>query len=585
MPFIKRAGKAPSEEREENALRIIGLTGSIGCGKSHVSSVLSSLGACIIDGDRISHMLTALDGAALPGIRQIFGNGVFQRDILDRRALGALVFSDPAARQKLDNLMQPLILQEIQRQLAQAQARNDPVAVLDMPLLFETGLDSLCDTVWCVWLPEALQIRRIMERDGLTEAETRARIASQLPGDEKRRRSQVVIDTSGTLEETARLIPDLYQKELEAAGVTRRRRSGRRVSTPTVPDEEQEPFTVPQPQASVRPAVPVFPPQPQPQIGFSSQPQTPTPAPVPVERTYRRRTAAAQPADAPASIHRGTQSRTAAAQPADVPSSIHRRTQSRTAAAQPADAPASIHRGTQTRRSVFDPERTPVPEKPAFPKSLMILLIAFVLLAAGTIVGSTFMQGYLKKQQDERERAYQDLVDRHPYNYESLIRSNAGYFGLRSAYVAAIILNESNFNPRAVSSVGARGLMQIMPDTAEWIAERLNDRTYSFEKMYDPETNIRYGCWYLNYLSGLFLGDPVAVTTAYHAGQGTVRTWLADGTSSTDGGRTLNIDTMPDGPTKTYAKRVIRAYAIYDALYDHVFNPVPAAGTLPGAGQ
>ena len=94
---------------------------------------------------------------------------------------------------------------------------------------------------------------------------------------------------------------------------------------------------------------------------------------------------------------------------------------------------------------------------------------------------------------------------------------------LAPAYVAAIIRNESSFQPRAESAVGARGLMQLMPDTAEWIAHKLGVEGYAFERMYDPASNIRFGCWYLNYLSKMFLGNPVCVTAAYHAGQGQVK--------------------------------------------------------------
>ncbi|MBR2288315.1 MAG: lytic transglycosylase domain-containing protein [Clostridia bacterium] len=209
------------------------------------------------------------------------------------------------------------------------------------------------------------------------------------------------------------------------------------------------------------------------------------------------------------------------------------------------------------------------------PRPLLIALCAALILFLGLFLTEGSMRGYLKKQQDARDTAWQKLLEGHPFGYESMIRENAERFNLQPSYVAAIILNESHFDPRAVSSVGARGLMQLMPDTAQWIAGKLQDKSYSFENMFDPQTNIRYGCWYLNYLSGLFAGDPVAVTSAYHAGQGTVRTWLQDGKSSTDNGRTLNLLTMPEGPTKIYAGRVTNAYAIYDAIYDHVLNPLP----------
>ena len=246
-------------------------------------------------------------------------------------------------------------------------------------------------------------------------------------------------------------------------------------------------------------------------------------------------------------------------------------------------APVPIER-TSVPRTSLDVSRSPETlKKPSesrpMPRILVATIILFFLLAVSLFASRLIMRHYLETREEERVAAHQSLVENHPFGYESLIRKYAQYYNLQSAYVAAIIRNESAFNPKAVSSVGARGLMQLMPDTAEWIARKLNDRSYSFENMFDPETNIRYGCWYLNYLSGLFSGDPIAVTSAYHAGQGTVRSWLADGTSSSDGGKTLNLCTMPEGPTRTYARRVTNAYAIYDALYTHILNPLPVPDT------
>ena len=115
--------------------------------------------------------------------------------------------------------------------------------------------------------------------------------------------------------------------------------------------------------------------------------------------------------------------------------------------------------------------------------------------------------------------------------------------------------------------------MQLMPDTAEWIAHKLGmDSDWDVDKLWDPETNIRFGCWYFSYLNGLFSGDPVTVASAYHTGQGQVSSWLENSTYAPDG-KALSLEAMPDGPTKTYAGRVTRDYGIYDKLYFHAFNP------------
>ena len=199
-------------------MRVLGLTGSIGSGKSHVSSYLASLGARIVDGDRISHALTAPGGKALPAIRKAFGDAVFTADgTLNRRELGRLVFSSEDDRRRLNGVIQPMILDEIHLEMRQAEADGADVCVLDMPLLFEEHLEVLCDSTWCVFLPEDLQIQRIMERDHCTRQEALSRIHSQMDAREKAARADVVIDTSGSFEETERLILPLYRNELKCS--------------------------------------------------------------------------------------------------------------------------------------------------------------------------------------------------------------------------------------------------------------------------------------------------------------------------------------------------------------------------------
>ncbi len=222
------------------------------------------------------------------------------------------------------------------------------------------------------------------------------------------------------------------------------------------------------------------------------------------------------------------------------------------------------------------------------PRWLTLLLSLSLLLCMALLAAHAMMSAYITRQTEAREAAYQQILDRHPLDYRDYIERYASEYNLQPSYVAAIILNESNFNPSAVSNVGARGLMQLMEDTAEWINGKLNVSGYSFQMMYDPETNIRFGCWYLNYLSKMFGGDPVCVTSAYHAGQGTVNNWIQSGKLKPFGGNEA-IETMPEGPTKTYAGRVTRAYGIYDALYYHAYNgaadgAASASGAPAGGG-
>ena len=196
-------------------MKIIGLTGGIACGKSTISLILREQGAYIVDGDALSRELTAPDGDALPGIRRIFGDGVFHDDgTLNRRALGQIVFADDEARQALDDLMQPLLYTRILREIDTAQAQGAAVCVLDMPLLYEKGLDVLCQRVWCACLPFEIQLERLMARDGFTREEAMQRINSQMPTAEKAARADVVIDTSGPIQYTKNCILALYAQEI-----------------------------------------------------------------------------------------------------------------------------------------------------------------------------------------------------------------------------------------------------------------------------------------------------------------------------------------------------------------------------------
>ena len=151
----------------------------------------------------------------------------------------------------------------------------------------------------------------------------------------------------------------------------------------------------------------------------------------------------------------------------------------------------------------------------------------------------------------------------YPMEYTELIRSNAAQQGLDPAQVAAVILAESGYDPKAVSGVNAQGLMQIMPDTGKWLAGKF-DEEYVEGCLFDPETNIRYGCWYLGYLMRRYDGDITCATAAYHSGQGTVDGWLADPAFSRDGKRLIDIKGKN---AKTYVSRVLEYYEKYQDLY------------------
>lgn len=192
------------------------------------------------------------------------------------------------------------------------------------------------------------------------------------------------------------------------------------------------------------------------------------------------------------------------------------------------------------------------------------LALALILL----IVGSVSITRTYLAHQEERRRLEAEAAERaqHPLYYADTITAYADAQGLDPALVAAVILCESSYDPKAESRLGARGLMQLMPDTAEWVAHKLGEdgADYSFDNLYDPQTNIRFGTWYLGYLSRRFNGDATKIVCAYHAGQGNVDSWLKNPQYSSDG---VTLDVIPTQDTATYASRVLRARDIYRKYY------------------
>jgi len=153
----------------------------------------------------------------------------------------------------------------------------------------------------------------------------------------------------------------------------------------------------------------------------------------------------------------------------------------------------------------------------------------------------------------------------YPLAYRDLIEEYCSMDGLDPARVAAVIYCESSFRPDAVSSAGARGLMQIMPETGAWIAGKLGDSDeYTDERLFEPELNIRYGCWYLNYLDGRYGGDLTKASAAYHAGGTRVDEWLGDKQYSEDG---VTLTGIPYDSTRAYVAAVKSAYQHYKEIF------------------
>lgn len=193
-------------------MRLIGLTGGIGSGKSSVSRMLASYGALIIDADQITHDLERRGQAVWKAIHAQFGWPVLQSDgEIDRKKLGSWVFGVPALRERLNAIVHPAVRAEIRRRAEVAAHDGVSVAVLDVPLLIEGGLYRLADEVWVVYADPADQAARIQARDGLGAASAWQRIRAQMPLKEKLAYADHVIDNRGGMDHLEMQVRELWQ--------------------------------------------------------------------------------------------------------------------------------------------------------------------------------------------------------------------------------------------------------------------------------------------------------------------------------------------------------------------------------------
>lgn len=209
---------------------ILGLTGSIGMGKSTAARGFRRLGVPVYDADAEVHRLLDKGGAAVPLVSAAFP-GVVKEGAVDRAALGKRVFDDPDALERLEDILHPLARDAQERFLRAAARRHEPLVVLDVPLLFETGGDARCDAVVVVSAPRHLQAARVLNRPGMTPERFAAIQARQMSDAEKRRRADFVVRTSlgrGASLNSLRRIVKLMKERGGRAAKRRPRRDCRR---------------------------------------------------------------------------------------------------------------------------------------------------------------------------------------------------------------------------------------------------------------------------------------------------------------------------------------------------------------------
>jgi dephospho-CoA kinase len=183
--------------------RIIGLTGGIGSGKSTVAAMLAARGAIVIDADRVAHEVYAPGTEGFDKVVARFGEEVLDGDgVIDRKALGAVVFGDPEALAELNAIIHPLVRKEVARRLLEAaQRRPEATIVIEAALMTETGWTGGAGALWVVLAEPEVALQRLVRDRGMSEAEARLRIGAQATNEARRKHATIVIENNGTLEE------------------------------------------------------------------------------------------------------------------------------------------------------------------------------------------------------------------------------------------------------------------------------------------------------------------------------------------------------------------------------------------------
>ena len=194
-------------------MKIIGLTGGIGTGKSTVAQFLAELGAVVIDVDQVGHQALKPESRVYQEIVNTFGEQVLAPDgTIDRRKLGKIVFANPGDRTRLNEIIHPAMHQMVMARLEEHRRQDARVVVLDAPLLLDAGWAQSVDEVWVTTAAESTVLERLRERSSMSAQKVQARIHSQLPSEERIKQADVVIDTDCDLNELKNKVRQLWRR-------------------------------------------------------------------------------------------------------------------------------------------------------------------------------------------------------------------------------------------------------------------------------------------------------------------------------------------------------------------------------------
>jgi dephospho-CoA kinase len=193
-------------------MKVIGLTGGIGSGKSTVSQILAELGAVVLDADKVGHEAYQPGTEVWKEVVAAFGQEVVAADgSIDRKKLGAIVFGDPVALECLNGIMHPRMYDMMAAKIEEYRRQGVKVVVLEAAILLEAGWTPLVDEVWLTVASESAVVRRAKERTGLPEEQIRSRIRSQLSNEERKKQASVVISNDGSLDELRAKVVELWE--------------------------------------------------------------------------------------------------------------------------------------------------------------------------------------------------------------------------------------------------------------------------------------------------------------------------------------------------------------------------------------
>ncbi|WP_199425614.1 dephospho-CoA kinase [Thermaerobacillus caldiproteolyticus] len=191
----------------------IGLTGGIASGKSTITQMMRELGIPVIDADQVAREVVEIGKEAYKNIIEVFGREILQENgEINRAKLGAIVFHDEEKRKKLNAIVHPAVRQHMLAKKEEYIHRGEKTIVLDIPLLFESGLTHFVDKIIVVYVDEHIQLERLMKRNGFSQDEALARIQAQMPLHEKVKKADAVIDNNGTIEETKQQLLQILTK-------------------------------------------------------------------------------------------------------------------------------------------------------------------------------------------------------------------------------------------------------------------------------------------------------------------------------------------------------------------------------------